>query len=182
VTEYRYGGFWRRVGAILTDKLILYIILMIFVLAGAVALRLSLPASQFRLLTGGFMETSGYYLIVYYAATALISMVYFTYFHGTSGQTPGKIIFGLRVIQTTGEDMTLGVAFLRSVGYIISGMFLYLGFLWVAFDGKKQGWHDKIAATVVILTRNEPTFQKTEPLHEEHEEDEKYLDKENDVL
>ena len=178
--EYRYGGFWRRVGAILIDKLILYIILMIFVLAGASALRLSLPASQFRIITDGFMEMSYIYLIVYYAATLLISMVYFTYFHGTSGQTPGKIIFSLRVILPTGGDMTLGVGFLRWVGYIYSTLFLYLGFLWVAFDGRKQGWHDKIAATVVVRTRLELEIQKSEL--PPHEEGEKYLDKENDVL
>jgi hypothetical protein len=36
------------------------------------------------------------------------------------------------------------------VGYLVSNIF-YLGFIWVAFDGKKQGWHDKIAGTVVII-------------------------------
>jgi hypothetical protein len=51
--------------------------------------------------------------------------------------------------------MTPGIAFLRCVGYLISGPVLCLGFLWIAFDGKKQGWHDKIAATLVIRERGE---------------------------
>jgi uncharacterized RDD family membrane protein YckC len=179
MTQYGYGGFWRRFGAILVDKIILYMILMIFAMAGAVALLLTLQASQYQMIISAFKEMSGAYLIVYYAATTLISMIYFTYFHGASGQTPGKMIFGLQVIQKNGQDMTYGVAFLRWVGYIISGMFLCLGFLWVAFDRQKQGWHDKIAATVVIRTRVEPAFQRAEP---PGKDDEKYLDKENDVL
>ena len=46
--------------------------------------------------------------------------------------------------------MTLGIAFLRWVGAIVSGLVFMLGFVWIAFDGRKQGWHDKIAATLVI--------------------------------
>jgi uncharacterized RDD family membrane protein YckC len=42
------------------------------------------------------------------------------------------------------------VAFLRWVGYIISAAGICLGFIWIIFDRKKQGWHDKIAGTVVI--------------------------------
>jgi uncharacterized RDD family membrane protein YckC len=41
----------------------------------------------------------------------------------------------------------------RYVGYIISTIPLCLGFLWVGFDSKKQGWHDKIAGTVVVRNR-----------------------------
>ncbi|PIP08224.1 MAG: hypothetical protein COX51_04865, partial [Syntrophobacteraceae bacterium CG23_combo_of_CG06-09_8_20_14_all_50_8] len=51
--------------------------------------------------------------------------------------------------------MTYGIAFLRWIGYFISALPLYIGFLWVAFDGKKQGWHDKLAGTVVILVNND---------------------------
>ncbi|MBN1663187.1 MAG: RDD family protein [Deltaproteobacteria bacterium] len=177
--QYRYGGFWRRWGAMLIDSLILYMILLIFVLAGAAAFRLNLSMSEFKFLVGEFGEMSGAYLVIYYGANLLISMAYYTYFHGTSGQTIGKMIFGLRVVQATGENMTFGIAFLRWVGYLISGLCFYLGFLWAAFDGKKQGWHDKIAATVVIRTRMEPVLQMADLPPEKNE---KYLDKENDVL
>ena len=80
-------------------------------------------------------------------------MFYFTLFHGFGGQTPGKKLLGLRVVQSSGKPMTPGLAFLRWVGYIISQIPLCLGFIWIAFDGRKQGWHDKIAATCVIKTR-----------------------------
>jgi uncharacterized RDD family membrane protein YckC len=39
---------------------------------------------------------------------------------------------------------------LRFLGYFVSAFPLYLGFLWAALDRRKQGWHDKIARTIVI--------------------------------
>jgi uncharacterized RDD family membrane protein YckC len=41
-------------------------------------------------------------------------------------------------------------ALLRYVGLIISIVVLLLGVIWIAFDSRKQGWHDKIAGTVVV--------------------------------
>lgn len=135
-----YGGFWRRLAALSIDKIILYAFTIILPLIG----NLLIP------LDDGFTYTV---IIPYYGMAVLIDATYFTYFHGTTGQTPGKRLLGLRVVQADGEMMTPGIAFLRWVGYIISKIPLYLGFLWVAFDARKQGWHDKIAGTCVIKTR-----------------------------
>ncbi|MDD1697770.1 MAG: RDD family protein, partial [Methanoregula sp.] len=66
------------------------------------------------------------------------------------------MILGLQVIQSSGEKMTPGLAFLRWVGYLFSGLILNLGFLWIVFDKRKQGWHDKIAGTLVIYRPEEP--------------------------
>jgi hypothetical protein len=82
-------------------------------------------------------------------------MAYFTYFHGMKGRTPGKMMLGLQVLSTDGTPITFGIAFLRSVGYLVSSALLNIGFIWAAFDGKKQGWHDKIAGTVVIIRPQE---------------------------
>jgi len=38
----------------------------------------------------------------------------------------------------------------RYFGYYVSGLILALGFIWIAFDKRKQGWHDKLAGTLVI--------------------------------
>jgi len=65
------------------------------------------------------------------------------------------MLLGLQVISTEGQPISFGIAFLRSVGYIISSLFFCLGFIWVGFDKKKQGWHDKIAGTVVIIREPE---------------------------
>ncbi|MFA5757119.1 MAG: RDD family protein, partial [Smithellaceae bacterium] len=83
--------------------------------------------------------------------TFAVNIAYFTYFHGSTGRTPGKRPLGLQVVSVTGESISFGTAFLRSVGYLVSSLVFCLGYLWVAFDRRKQGWHDKIAGTVVII-------------------------------
>jgi uncharacterized RDD family membrane protein YckC len=80
----------------------------------------------------------------------LISFFYFAAFWAKSGQTPGKSILGIKVISTDGSQLGWGKAFLRYVGYIINVIVLSIGFVWIAFDKKRQGWHDKIANTYVI--------------------------------
>ncbi|SEM70530.1 Uncharacterized membrane protein YckC, RDD family [Syntrophus gentianae] len=155
MTPYRYGGFWKRSFAYLVDKIILFFICLLFLVVGLSAL-----SSGFNGLEPG--KIIGRFSLIYYLTTHLLGMLYFTYFHGISGQTPGKMLLGLQVIQSSGEKMTLGLAFLRWVGSIFSGLILYLGFLWIIFDRKKQGWHDKIAETLVICRYEEPLFSEEE--------------------
>jgi uncharacterized RDD family membrane protein YckC len=65
--------------------------------------------------------------------------------------TPGKILSHLKVVDaSTGENMSVGQAICRYFAYFISLIPFGIGFLWIAFDDKKQGWHDKLAKTVVI--------------------------------
>lgn len=67
------------------------------------------------------------------------------------GATLGKRVFGLKVVQEDGSPPGFGRALLRqTVGYWISSAVFYLGFLWIAFDDQKQGWHDKISQTYVV--------------------------------
>jgi uncharacterized RDD family membrane protein YckC len=70
---------------------------------------------------------------------------------GLRGQTLGKMVVGIRVVDARGEIPDLGRAALREiVGKWVSSLFLLLGFVWVLFDPRKQGWHDKIAGTYAV--------------------------------
>jgi uncharacterized RDD family membrane protein YckC len=151
MTEEHFGGFWRRAVAYGIDKLILQIFCIILSVAGLLVQGLNQPVYRYGRdldLFGGLLDTNT--ILIYYFTALFLDMIYFTWFHGSVGQTPGKILLRLRVVQTTGEPMTFGIAFLRWVGYLISKLAVYLGFIWIAFDRKKQGWHDKIAGTVVV--------------------------------
>jgi uncharacterized RDD family membrane protein YckC len=65
--------------------------------------------------------------------------------------TPGKMVLGLRIIDAeTGGPPTLGRMMLRYVGYLVSAIPLGLGYLWVLWDKNRQGWHDRMAGTLVI--------------------------------
>jgi len=150
MADKRFGGFWRRFLACAIDKIILYFVALILLLIGLLALKLGGVSFGNIVMTGEIPRGTDLFVIVYIATTYLTGIIYFIWFHGTVGQTPGKMLFGLRVIRISGEKMTLGVAFLRLVGCLVSGLVFFLGFIWIAFDGRKQGWHDKIAATLVI--------------------------------
>ncbi len=70
------------------------------------------------------------------------------------GATPGMRILGIRVVRSVdGGPLTKQQAILRTVGYWVSGAVLYLGFLWILVDDRRQGWHDKIADTLVVEAR-----------------------------
>jgi uncharacterized RDD family membrane protein YckC len=144
MNEVHFGGFWRRGMAFFIDQMIICFLLF---LIGVLFIQ-----AYFSLYIGEFSVMS--FMTALWFTTLLINILYFSYFHGTSGQTPGKMIMDLKVVQLTGGKMTLGLGFLRWVGYIFSALFSGLGFIWIAFDRKKQGWHDKLAKTVVIRTIN----------------------------
>ncbi len=80
-----------------------------------------------------------------------IGIGYSYYFWTTSGQTPGKMAMGLKVVNAeNGALLEPSAALLRYVGYFVSGIALGLGYLWVLWDPKHDAWHDKIAKTKVI--------------------------------
>jgi uncharacterized RDD family membrane protein YckC len=148
-----YGGFWRRGLAFFIDSIILYTLSTALFAAWITITHTPVDSHEFFILSNTTPEIFIGVILPYYGISVLLNMTYFTYFHGTIGQTPGKKLLGLKVIDITGKEMTLGIAFLRWVGYIISKLVLFLGFIWIAFDRRKQGWHDKIAGTCVIRTK-----------------------------
>ncbi|NPV05675.1 MAG: RDD family protein [Syntrophaceae bacterium] len=148
--DRHYGGFWRRLYAFTVDKIILGFIGMVLFFVGATAFGLGISPRAMSADPEALLELGGRVFLLYQTVTVLLDMAYFTYFHGTTGQTPGKRLLGLRVVQETGEPIGFGTAFLRWVGYIVSGIPMLMGFLWAGADRRKQGWHDKIAGTVVI--------------------------------
>lgn len=69
--------------------------------------------------------------------------------------TPGKIAIRASIVDArTGGKPTATQLAIRYVGYYVSLLPLCLGFVWILFDPKKQGWHDKLAHTVVVRPRN----------------------------
>lgn len=69
-----------------------------------------------------------------------------------NGQTLGNRVMRIRVIKSNGKALTTADALLRYAGYIINSLpFLFgIGWAWAVMDGKRQGWHDKLAGTIVI--------------------------------
>ena len=92
-----------------------------------------------------------WYMIAYIAGTYIVSILYFTFTLGSKKQsTLGMRILHMRAIRTDGTDLTYGRAFMRWLGMVISGIAIYLGYIWILIDKNRQGWHDKIADVYII--------------------------------
>jgi uncharacterized RDD family membrane protein YckC len=162
----QYAGFWIRLGAYLIDSIPLLILGFIFILPmfGAMgeALR-DIPPPPIgtpvdspaylewqRLLTERMVESTASVSSAS-GLLQLVSAVYFIGFWTWRAQTPGMMLLGLRIARDAdGTPPGLGRSILRYIGYFVSAIVLFIGFIWIAFDSKKQGWHDKIAGTVVV--------------------------------
>lgn len=78
-------------------------------------------------------------------------MVYLTFFWIRRAATPGNWLFSHRVVDyRTGQNLSIKQSVIRFLASWLSGLALFLGFLWVLWDKEKRSWHDKMAGTVVL--------------------------------
>jgi uncharacterized RDD family membrane protein YckC len=159
MTVYRFAGFWRRFVAFTVDTIIINIVFSFLGVIVATAFIMgSMSADNLAWIAEVTDPARVTPITLLIGACYIILMIaYFTYFHGIKGRTPGKMLMGLQVVSADGAPLDFGASFLRSVGYLVSSLLFTfpLGFIWAAFDKKKQAWHDKIAGTVVIIRSSE---------------------------
>lgn len=68
------------------------------------------------------------------------------------GGTVGKLLTGTRIVNSNGQTLSFWRAFFRNqIGYVVSGTFLWLGFVWILFDKEVRAWHDMIVDSYVIV-------------------------------
>ena len=135
-----YAGFWIRVGAALIDSLL-------FIIVFSIPLTVIYGTEYWTSST----EVKGFwYSLIQYVVPLVITVWFWTKYLGT----PGKLILRLRVVDAqTGQSISTPKAIGRYLGYYVSILPLMLGIIWVGIDKKKQGFHDKLAGTVVIRER-----------------------------
>ena len=142
--EIEYVGFWARVVASLVDTVCALMIIgpVLWAVYGR---------DYFDMVEGKLVAGPVDLLIQYvFPAVAIIA------FWLTRQATPGKMVIGARVVDsTTLGKLSTGQAILRYIGYYISMIPLFLGMIWVGFDARKQGWHDKIAGALVIRNKKQ---------------------------
>ena len=159
MTVYKFAGFWRRLVAFMIDSTMVTIIFVVLCVIAGLAFFFGAMSTNNSALLNDLVKPKGFSSVVFlilgfYIA---INIGYFTYFNGTTGRTPGKMLLGLQVYCADGTEVSFGIAFLRAVGYLVSSLLLTIpiGFIWAGFDKKKQAWHDKIAGTVVVIKEQE---------------------------
>jgi uncharacterized RDD family membrane protein YckC len=121
---------------------------------------LTYPKARFwERLGAGFLDVILVSIIcaVVHPIWPLIALAYFSALWAWKGTTVGGVVLGLKVVRVDGKPLTFPVSLVRSLAAAFSMIVLFLGFLWIAWDSEKQGWHDKIAGTVVLkLPRGTP--------------------------
>jgi len=136
-----YMGFWIRLVAAIVDGVILFVIQT--VVLGFLGLAVAVTDEGIGFGLGFFIALA-------------VRWVYNTLFIGFKGTTPGKMLVGAKVVDRNGQQPSVGTAFVREVpGKIVSELTLGFGYVWAALDGRKQGWHDKMAGTYVVRARRE---------------------------
>jgi uncharacterized RDD family membrane protein YckC len=95
-------------------------------------------------------------LVVFYYLLflSLIWPFFNTFLISTFGGTIGKLLTGLKIVRPNNQKLSYWRAFFRhQIGYMISGCFLWLGFIWILIDKEKRAWHDQIADTYVVVVQ-----------------------------
>ena len=134
--EFEYVGFWVRVGATLIDSILLLVVTMPFLLA----------FYGLAYLDSDNIEGPADFILSY--VFPIVAVILFWYFKQA---TPGKMAVHAKIVDAkTGGAPSVGQCIGRYFAYILSAIPLCLGYIWVAFDPKKQAWHDKLAGTVVV--------------------------------
>jgi len=139
--ELEYVGFWPRVGASLIDTILVGIIIWPILTA---------VYGESYWLGENFVQGPTDFLLSWiFPAVAVIL------FWVTKQATPGKMAISATIVDAkTGKGASAGQLVGRYLAYYLSLIPVCLGFIWVAFDDRKQGWHDKLAGTVVVRKRN----------------------------
>jgi len=137
-----YVGFWARVGACLIDTVLAMLII--------VPLSLAVYGTSYFSFSNTDLVSGPADVLISWVLPAVAVVLFWIYRQAT----PGKMAISARVVDAkTGGTLGVGQSIVRYLGYFVSTIPLGLGLLWVAFDPKKQGWHDKIAGTVVVRER-----------------------------
>ena len=119
--DIEYMGFWIRVVASIIDSIIVSLIQVIFTFIGIEIISI------------------------------FFGLLYGVLFIGLKGQTPGKMALGIAVVNAQGNVPGIGRAIIREIpGKLISTVVILLGYVWVARDRRKRGWHDYLAGTFVV--------------------------------
>ena len=138
--EQEYAGFWIRTGAAIIDSILILIV--------TIPILTAVYGSDYWI-NGSFVK--GFWDVVFnYILPAIAVIIFWTY----KSATPGKMATKLTIVDAkTGGQPSTGQLVGRYLGYYVSMLPLFLGIIWVGIDRRKQGFHDKLAGTVVIKSK-----------------------------
>jgi len=155
----QYAGFWRRLLAFILDSFLFGAVVVPFLVLIYGRDYFYWSSEQ----TGMF----AIYGIADFLLTTLLPVVLIIGFWTRLGATPGKLLLDCRVVDAkTLLPLSGKKAMLRCLAYLASALPIYLGFVWIAFDKRKQGLHDKLAGTLVLHEADDYAHESLDKLLE----------------
>ena len=140
-TELEYAGFWSRTGATIIDTILLMLI--------TAPLLISIYGTDY--FTSEEIIAGSWDFLISWVLPAFATIIFWIY----RAATPGKMAIKAKILDAnTGRAPSTGQLIGRYFAYLVSILPLCLGIFWVAFDKRKQGWHDKLAGTVVVKNKD----------------------------
>jgi uncharacterized RDD family membrane protein YckC len=139
----QYVGFWKRVFAALIDSIVVAVALAPLLAVLGLNADMELGADGLPVLNSFNLHG--------FAGNTIITAAIVLGFWIWKMATPGKMIIGAVIVDAqTFAKPTTGQFMVRYIGYYLSTIPFLLGLIWVGLDRRKQGWHDKLANTVVV--------------------------------
>jgi uncharacterized RDD family membrane protein YckC len=136
-----YVGFWARVGAAIIDTILVLVI--------CAPLVTYIYGPDYWMGAGGFIAGPADFLINW-LLPAVAVILFWIYRQAT----PGKMAIGAKIVDAkTGGKPSTGQLIGRYLAYYVSIIPFMLGLVWVGIDARKQGFHDKLAGTLVVRSR-----------------------------
>jgi uncharacterized RDD family membrane protein YckC len=138
--EGRVAGFISRRVAFAIDAVLVVIVI------GLLSWVITQVETLFEVFTPSDVDLQKGYVF----AIPFIVALYYVGFWALTGATIGKRLLGLRVVRADGFPPTIGRSIIRFIGYGLSALVFFLGFIWALFDDEHRAWHDELAGTWVV--------------------------------
>jgi uncharacterized RDD family membrane protein YckC len=147
-----YAGFWIRLWASIIDSILVAVIvepIVAQIYKNVETVRDPMSLDMANLILDSFTPKGSLDVLFSWVLPAVAVVIFWVY----RAATPGKMLVRAKIVDAdTGAPPSLGQCIGRYLGYFVSIFAFFLGFLWIAFDPRKQGFHDKLAGTVVVRT------------------------------
>ncbi len=160
-TGLEYAGFWIRFWAFVIDSILVAVIIQPILSAvyrGMESAQDLMTLELADLILEAFTPKGTIDVLLSWVFPAIAVILFWIY----RSATPGKMVLRAKIVDAqTGAPPSAAQCIGRYLGYYVSIFTLFLGFLWIAFDPRKQGFHDKLAGTVVVRTPK-ATFRPSE--------------------
>ena len=140
------AGFLKRVSAFGIDLILLNLLTVAFIEIGAAAENLAQAHSTNPGLLGSLEQLS----VLYVRLWSFLFFVYFSFYTFYGGQTPGKMVFKIRVVTSEGMSLSWIQSILRTFSYGLDLLTMGLGFLLAILPPSKRALHDYTSGTIVV--------------------------------